>query len=340
MQKVSTRMLYLSSEYNSYGDSRVLNYNISSQLVNYPPTSKLHLILNSFSCAKTWYSVNIYNNTLYLANTFDNTLIPVTIPPGNYFLYPPEVYSNIYSNKLLANALKDAMNEAIAQVNPNTPNVENASVTDVEYDVITFKFTITAQGYNPDTSPLRFVSFSVPGELNAEGALANALATVSRAGRYNDVDTLLGGRTNRSVAGKTTVDQLTRFFTPVAGSTNKVESVYPVNMHTNNALYLRVSSLPTNNIESTNLSPNFVLQDLVPSDIFASILYKNDDQIITFLDSNENFSITIGGSQLTNLRMALTDDKGRLIPLTAPTQAVDGSISYALSIKVDEYQNI
>ena len=77
---------------------------------------------------------------------------------------------------------------------------------------------------------------------------------------------------------------------------------------------------------------------MISSDIFAKILLPTDltRKFIYFIDPNDNFVIEIGASQLTNIRIALTDDKGRLIPLVAPTQATDGSIKYSLSIKVNE----
>jgi hypothetical protein len=46
----------------------------------------------------------------------------------------------------------------------------------------------------------------------------------------------------------------------------------------------------------------------------------------------------IQASTLTSLRIALTDDKARLIPLVDPAQATDGSITFSVSLKIEEYR--
>ena len=97
--------------------------------------------------------------------------------------------------------------------------------------------------------------------------------------------------------------------------------------------------MPTNNVESTNLSAiSSDSTSLIASDIFAKILLPNDltTNFIDFLNPNDNFSIDISGSQLTELKFVLTDSKNRPIPVVSPTEARDGSISYSMSLIIKE----
>ena len=84
MSVISTRTLFLSSEDNSNGDSRVLQINIPSQLLNYRAQTKLKLTLNTFSCAKTWYSINETNGIFYVGDTVANKLEEIVITFANY----------------------------------------------------------------------------------------------------------------------------------------------------------------------------------------------------------------------------------------------------------------
>ncbi len=330
----STRTLFLSSEYNSFGDSRVLNYNISSQLINYPTSSRLRMTLNSFATAKTWYSVNQFNNTFFIGNTTTNTFLPVVIPPGNYA--SPAQYSQFSPE------LRTRIEFAILTLFGIT------TVVTATFDAVTMLISIDLSVAVPG---IKIFSLSVPGAFNALPPLeTELLIKTTLASRYNDVDQLLGGRTNRSVQGLSQVSQLIDLF-EIRTPDQTFVSVYPADAHANEGVYLRVSSLPTNNIESTNLSPVYSQQDLVSSDIFAVIFpdsafgsYFNTTnnnihtplRHMTYTDKNNNFVFEIGAPQLTNLRISMTDDKGRLIPLVQPNQANDGSIAFQISIKVEE----
>ena len=319
MSVISTRTIFMSSEQNSSGDSRILNYNLSSQLINYPPNHRLRLILNTFACPKTWYSINQFNGIFYIGN-LNPELFECQIPAGNY--------------KSL-----DDIKPVLEQVIQDTlvANFAYLGTTTVDYDDTTGHFTITLSVAVPN---IMFVCFSVQGSFNAYpgSPLEAALSNVSNAGKYNDVDQVLGGSTNRSVQGLSDVSQLTQIFTIVPPTTTAFRSKYPANLQTNDALYLRISSLSTNNLESTNLSLNYTLNQIITSDIFAKILLPTDltTKFIDYIDPNSNFVMEIGSAQLTNLRIALTDSKARLIPLVSPTQATDGSINYSLSIKIEE----
>ena len=54
------------------------------QLTNYRAQTKLRLTLNTFSCAKTWYSINETNGIFYAGDIVANTLTEVEIPYANY----------------------------------------------------------------------------------------------------------------------------------------------------------------------------------------------------------------------------------------------------------------
>lgn len=325
MSVISTRTLFLSSEDNSNGDARVLQMNVPTQLTNYRTQSKLRMTLNTFSCAKTWYSINETNGIFYVGNTADNTLTEVKIPYANY-----ENLSELTS--VLETVIKTAIGGTIQTVTVNY-NGSGDGLTDYQN-----KFSIKLEPAQPD---IKFVAFSVSGDFNAlpGSALDIALNAVSTAGKYNDSDQVLGGRINRSTAGlKDVSDLLDLFKTDYYIAYTLCKSIYPCNIQTNDALYLRITSLPTHNIESTNLSTFTNSNEMISSDIFAKILLPSDTttDFIRYIDPNQNFVIEVSGSQFTSLRITLTDSKARLIPLVSPTQARDGSVNFSISIKVEE----
>jgi len=323
MSVISTRTLFLSSEDNSNGDARVLQMNIPTQLTNYRAQTKLRLTLNTFSCAKTWYSINETNGIFYVGDTAANTLTEVQIP-----------YANYTDLDQLTNVLQTRIKNAITGYTGDVAVLYNNSGDGVDYKN---KFRVTL---NPAVPNIKFVCFSVSGSFQAVpgSPLDNVLNTsVSTAGKYNDSDQVLGGRVNRSTTGLAEISQLTDLFQIV--TTNSVfQSVYPCNIQTNDALYLRITSLPTHNIESTNLSTFTNSNEMISSDIWAKILLPSDTStdFIRYIDPNDNFVIEVSGSQFTSFRITLTDSKARLITLASPTQASDGSINYSLSIKVEE----
>ena len=325
MSVISTRTLFLSSEDNSNGDARVLQMNIPTQLTNYRAQTKLRLTLNTFSCAKTWYSINETNGIFYVGDTVNHTLTECKIRYANY-----TELSQITS--LLETELMRAIG-ATTTINSVTVTYDGGNIQNFQN-----KFRITL---SPAQPTIKLVSFSVSGDFQAlpGSNLQNALNSVSIAGKYNDCDQILGGRVNRSTAGLAEISQLIDLF----DSNNlqpdeQRESRYPCNIQTNDALYLRITSLPTHNIESTNLSTFTNNNEMISSDIWAKILLPSDTitNFIRYIDPNDNFVIEVSGSQFTSFRITLTDSKARLITLASPTQASDGSINYSLSIKVEE----
>ncbi len=108
MSVISTRTCFISSEENVTQDSRSIQLNFPSQLFNYPPTSTLRIVLNSFSCQRTFYEVNQNNNTLYLFDVTSNTLYPIVITEGDYVTIND---ARLQTN--LASAIADAFNTAL-----------------------------------------------------------------------------------------------------------------------------------------------------------------------------------------------------------------------------------
>lgn len=320
---ISSRTIYLNSEENSAGDSRRIDVNIPTALLNYTATSKLRVVLNSFSAAKTWYTINNFNGIFFIGRTNDDKLFPVEINFANY-----TELSQLES--VLSTNIKNVLDNEFTYTGTVTVKY-NGNPVDYKN-----KFEITLSIAVPN---IKFVSFSVRNEFNANNPLQAELQNkVIGPSKYNDADEILGGRVNRRTSNLSNVSELIDLF-EIKTPDTVFESYYPCNLQTNDALYLRISSLPTNNIESTNLSA--ISNDstsLISSDIFAKILLPNDltTNFIDFLNPNDNFSIDISGSQLTELKFVLTDSKNRPIPLVSPTEARDGSISYSLSLIIKE----
>ena len=319
---ISTRTIFLNSTNHSAGDFRVLSINFPTQLLNYHSTSKLRLTLNTFSCSKMWYTLNKFNTIFYIADVANNIFHPCQIPVGNYTTFTQ-----------VENSLAPVITNILADKFGFTGTVT------INFDELLDKFTVTLSA---PVAYLKFVAFCVQGEFNAEeGSLLDAALGDIRANSMNgilpDVHTILGGSTNRKVSNLTTMVDLISLF-----DTNKDETIFtskfPCCLQTNDSLYLRVASIPTNNIESTNLSKDYSGNTLISSDIIGKILLDSDlsKKYITYLDANNNFEIEIQANQFVTLRLALTDDKCRLVPVEKEEQATDGSISFSVSLKVEE----
>ncbi len=327
MSVISERTLYLSSEdLSSFGDSRIININIPTQLTNYKNTSKLKIIVNSFSAAKTWYTINEYNGIFYIADTNSDKFYECRIPDGNYTDLDD-------LNLILETIILDVLVEHFEFARP-------ADRVDVTYDAISGHFTITL---SKPALNIKFVSFSITGDFQAVpgSPLDDALNDIFNSpGKYNDVDQILGGQTNKTVAGLTNISQIKDLFD--IETVNEVFiSKFPGNLQTNDAIYLRISTLPTNNLQSTNLSNNFKENQIISSDILGKVLLPSDltNQFITYLDYDENFSIDVQASQFSQLRISITDNKSRLIPTAVSRNGNEQSINYALSLKLKEYVN-
>ncbi len=323
MSVISTRTCYISSEENVTQDSRAIQLNFPSQLFNYPPTSKLRVVLNSFSCQRTFYKVNQDNNTFYLFDVTSNTLYPIVIEQGDYI-------------SIAHNRLKTNLAAAISAAFDTAQGSTNVGCT-IGFDTLPRHFRITALT-NVTLTNYKFVSFSIKGALDIAGL--NGIPSPSDTGLYNDVDQLLGGQPTRQA---TSVNDFNDFFTIAPSVGVLFESKYPATLQTSDGIYVRLSgSLPTNNLETTNLSryaPN-LSSFIITSDILGIIQYPTHntdlDEYISYMDTNNNFEIEIMASQLTDVRISLTDDKGRLLPLSESTQAKAGNLAFQLSLKIEE----
>jgi len=325
MNAISERTLYLSSEdLSTTGDSRIININVPTQLTNYRNTNRLKIILNSFSAAKTWYTINEYNGIFYIAKTSTNDLYECRIPDGNY--------TDLDDLKtILESIILDVLVTNFGFARP-------ADRVNVTFDVISGHFTITLSKAAPN---IKFVAFSITGDFLAVpgSPLDNALNNIFNSpGKYNDVDQVLGGRTNKSVAGLTNISQVNDLFdieTPDVLFTSK----FPGNLQTNDAIYLRITTLPTNNLQSTNLSNNINQNLIISSDILGKVLLPSDisTKFISYLDFDENFNIDVQASQFSQLRISITDNKSRLIPTALSKNGTEQSINFAISLKLKEY---
>ena len=358
MNVASTRVMFLSSENGLSGDGRILNFNIPAPLLNYPTVARLQLGLNTFTSAKTWYSLNQFNGTFYVANLNPAfyKLHEIKIPNGNYtnlsqlastieYDSTGAISTNGFDTGPLGNAISDVVNTS-----NNFSNASNNYNWVVLFDEITEIFKIYATSDPPTaaaafqppapivTTDIQFFCFSI------QGSVSNSLVNsdISPAGRYNDVDQVLGASTNRSIGDTNNFATLLASLTPMFNKKTPDDGIwfskFPANLQTLDALYLRVKTLPTNNIESVNLAIEQKGDFVVSSDIFAKILIPTDttSKFIEFVDPNQNFTIEVQASQLTTIILELTDDKNRLIPLVNENEA--NSVSFSVSIKITEYQ--
>ncbi len=150
-----------------------------------------------------------------------------------------------------------------------------ADRVDVNYDSISGHFTIELSKPAPN---IKFVAFSITGDFQAVpgSPLDIALNVIfDSPGKYNDVDQVLGGQTNKSVAGLINITQIKDLF-DIETVNELFSSKFPGNLQTNDAIYLRISTLPTYNLQSTNLSNNFKENQIISSDILGKVLLPSD----------------------------------------------------------------
>jgi len=273
------------------------------------PSELMKLTLTSFTCRRNFYSINPSTNGTFYIRFPTATFQSVVIAPGTY--------SNFAD---LATAIDAAINVA---------GFAGSSTT---YDPITRKFSIDVSATTPVFTP---GAYFVCAQLKAGTTLP--LGGMTEEGAFQDTHEILGAKPWRIDDGGPPVNA---FGTTTGGAV--YVSPYVASLNSMDALYLRASGIPSNNLQTYGFERDVRgANGLIPTQILARIPLKKayfDDafEFITYQDNGaDEYSILIDGTQLSQMTLSLTDDKNRSLPEPGPGARQDGFLSFRASFRFD-----
>jgi hypothetical protein len=260
----------------------------------------IRLVLKNFTLARgCFYGINQTNNTFLYRRTANNTETPITIPPGDY------------TGQTLASAISSAVNSAMS-----------SSTFACVYNATTRLFTMTIPTSFPSGY---FVSYFDKTRTHPHGSDGSLY--------YSDVHEVLGGVS--SVLSEPVNMFNGNAHTQNAGTT-QVQSKYPIRLRTMDSVYLRCSaqgdafcSSSFDHVRSGNKLENCDLWASVPVSSSAG------DDLIVLQDNSDDYQIHIKEKQVSTLKFALSDGKGRELPLVADDQASAGNLRFRIAFKFE-----
>jgi hypothetical protein len=255
----------------------------------------MRLVLKHFTMPKAFYNINASNNTFFYRNTDTNTNIEINLTPGNY-------------------SATELADEIQARVRATT-GLGGSAFTCV-YDAKTRKFTLNIPSVYPSGY---FCSFFDKSQTSKEF--------------YSDANEVLGGTPSTDVTNPVNLFVGNAHIN--SQTATEVTSKYPVRTSTIENLYLRCSA-QGDAYCSTTFEPKKTGNKIDSCDIWASIPnIENAEGNIVLTDNSEDFQIHIKHGQLTDLKFAVSDGKGRELPLVADSQAEDGNLNFKLCFRFE-----
>ena len=313
MKTVYYRNVFLDTELNSLGGGQATRIQFPSNEFSIKSSQLMKLILTSMEIRRNWYSVNKYNNTFFLYN------FPA---PGGYteFKIKPGSYRTFDQ---LAAAIQTELLTVAALVG-----------TTCVWEEISRKFKITLAGAGATSY---FVCFQVSGNTPAPPAGVD-----SGDPYFNDSTEILGAvptRANWSGAPENAFVATNEVDAAPQVGNGTHFSAYVGALNTIEALYLR-SGIQNNNFQSLSFegAGGNPQSALVSTSIFARIPlsrahYDDTLEIIQYEDFNDNFSMLLQQSHLSEMTFRLTDHAGRSIAEVAQGQSKNGNLSFKISFR-------
>ena len=307
-----SRNIFVDSETNRNVDQTQCGIYLPSQDFTCASNEEMKFILNTFEMRLNFYYINAFNNTFYLYDPAGPTYTPIVIAPGNYSDFTK-----------LATAIDTAITAA-------------GYANTVTYSDITRFLTITVTGAPANSY---FCSFQVS---PASGYTPPSL--VSNQGFYNDSSEILGGTATTQQNWSGVGAPVNLFRTQLA--TSAVNSIYPAQLNSMEAVFLRT------NLQSTNYSTFAYASEskanaVTSSNIFGRIplvqgYYTDLNPFLTFEDQNGVgvFALSIGNKQIDQITFWLTDDKGRYLPLVNSGQVSSGNLSWKMTLKWEVFDKV
>lgn len=311
------RNIFVDSEVNAVGNGEITKINFPPSAFSVQPSEQMRLVLTTAEVRRNWYNINQHNNTIYWYDpTGVGTYTPITIDPGNYLNWGSSGVANT-----LINAIEVAINGA---------GIPALVGTTASHNPLKRQITLDLTGAaGPLVAGSRFVAFQVKKSPPAP-------TNVSENGYFNDAHEIWGGYPTRD-GWTDPVDLFTGLTTGGAVATTQT-SPFIAQLNTIEAIYIR-TNLHSGNYQTYGFEKDLPNQQgLTPTQIFARIPIGSQYSIppepfVEFEDPNGLFSMYLQQTQLSQVFLTITDDKGRLLPQVAPGQADVGNLSFKLSMR-------
>jgi len=315
MKQVYYRNVFLDTELNSLGGGQASRVTFPSTEFSVKSSQLMKLTLTSMEIRKNWYQINKYNNSLFLYNfpaLGDYTKF--TIKPSSYRTFPA-----------LAAAIQTAITSVVA-----------LAATTVVWEDEVRKFKITLAGA---LATSYFVCFQVSGNNPPPPTGVEAGDEY-----FSDVTEIVGGaRTAGGWDGVTPVNAFVDANTvdaPAQVGNGDHFSKYVGALNSIEAIYLR-SGIQNNNFQSLSFEGGSTTNPqsaLVSTSIFARIplsraTYDDVFEIVQYEDYNDNFSMLLQQSHLSDMTFLLTDHASRPLAEVAKGQSKDGNLSFKISFR-------
>ena len=101
------------------------------------------------------------------------------------------------------------------------------------------------------------------------------------------------------------------------------------------------TNMPSQNYQSSGIDATINNQlGLSPTNILARIpiddtTFDESRGIIHFIDHNDNFYLMLGSSQLTNIRISLSDGRGRPLVVLGEDAQQSANLNFRMTLKID-----
>ncbi len=315
MKTTYFRNVFLDSEIGTIGNGQVSRVHFPSTAFSITSSQMMKLVLTSFEMRRNWYSINKYNNTFFLYDPAGASYTKIVIAPGSYRSFAGSPTASPPTAGSLGKAILDAVQLALG------------GTTTVEWNDVSRKWNITntlipAGAY--------FVCFQV--KSNPPNP---APAIIDKDEYFSDVAEILGAIPTRdewsvpvNAFGSTTGPTPVIHQSPFVGALNSIETIF-----------IR-TSLQTNNYQSPSFEPNLpnTNSSIIPTNIFARIplsraYYDDTFEIIQYEDHNDNFTILLQQTQLSDMIFTITDHAGRNLAEVNSNQSEVGNLAFKCSFR-------
>lgn len=289
----------------------------------------IRVCLQDFTMYSSFTRVNSTNNRFRVSqsNNGADTGAPlirlaVDLPPANYSSISSlsQVFAAKLASILAAHTGKQLADIPITSQNPVTGALQNYIANPTTNDL------------NPDNVISFTISFKDPHGMTAVPIIQFLV---------EDGDTweLLGGDRVWDTTDVTTPSIDCSF---VSDFQVKVKCKYPARRSTCNHIYLR-TDLTNTNIQTPSFSnkstPNLETIHTTNSRILGKC--PVDKELCHFLSQTGNeYTLTLKQRQFTMLRLFITDQHGRMLPLQAPGQNLRGNRGFTCTLKIEIVQNL
>ena len=286
----------------------------------------MRLTLDRFEMKRNFYNINKFNNTFYIstgAGVNEIIAFECKIPEGDY-----DTFGISSSPGTLCAGIAQAITTGVS----TAPHK-------VEYDSVTRKITITMP---TSVNVTNFYFFQIPpsrqNNLAAFTTFTNSKTSLD--GLFNDSYEIFGAKPVKNegniVAG----------FGPAVATTGLLSytAFYPASLYTMESINL-TTNLQTHSYSTPHLDANSSNSSLIPTSIFARIWFDMVEKsgnthrtapknIISYTDPGTAvFSVDLQNKTINEVKLRLTDSKGRDLDEVSDDQFSNGNLNYTAVFK-------